>query len=127
MKILITGFESFDGETVNPSYEAVRLLSDAIAGAEIAKLQLPTVFSQCGPAVEAGILAYRPDAALCVGQAGERAHIAAEQVGIDLIDAHIPDSARPVDTPINPDGTPDLPLTVIAKALTLAAEAIVEL
>ena len=55
MKVLITGFDPFGGETVNPAYEAVKLLPDTIAGAEIVKMEIPTVFSKSGPAVEAGI------------------------------------------------------------------------
>ena len=105
---------------VNPSYEAVRRLPDAIAGAKIIKLELPTVFSRCGPAVETGILAHRPDAVLCVGQAGGRAHIAVERVGINLIDARIPDNAgaQPVDTPIQPDGPAAYFSTLPVKAIT---------
>ena len=57
MKILVTGFDPFGGESVNPAYEAVKLLPDTIAGAEIVKLEIPTVFSKSGPAVEAGIQA----------------------------------------------------------------------
>ena len=52
MKILVTGFDPFGGESVNPAYEAVKLLPDTIAGAEIVKLEIPTVFSKSGPAVE---------------------------------------------------------------------------
>ena len=54
MKVLVTGFDPFGGEKVNPAYEAVKLLPDTIAGAEIIKLEIPTVFSKSGPAVEAG-------------------------------------------------------------------------
>ena len=52
MKILVTGFDPFGGEKVNPAYEAVKLLPDTIHGAEIVKLEIPTVFSKCGPSVE---------------------------------------------------------------------------
>ena len=48
MKILVTGFDPFGGETVNPSYEAVKLLPDTIAGAQIIKLQVPTRFALSG-------------------------------------------------------------------------------
>ena len=44
MKVLITGFDPFGGESVNPALEAVKALPDTIAGAEIIKLEIPTVF-----------------------------------------------------------------------------------
>lgn len=125
MKLLITGFEPFGGETVNPSYQAVRLLPDAVAGAELVKLEIPTVFSQCGPAVEAGILAHQPDAVLCVGQAGGRAHIAVERVGINLIDARIPDNTgvQPVDQPVQPGGPAAYFSTLPVKAVVRRIQA----
>lgn len=70
MKILITGFDPFGGESVNPAYEAVKLLPDTIAGAEIIKLQVPTQFALSGTVLETAVNEYRPDAVICVGQAG---------------------------------------------------------
>ena len=70
MKVLVTGFDPFGGEPVNPAFEAVKLLPDEIAGAEIVKLEIPTVFSKSGPAVEEGIQKYEPDVVINVGQAG---------------------------------------------------------
>ena len=92
MKILVTGFDPFGGETVNPAYEAVKLLPDTIGGAQIFKLEIPTVFSLSGPAVEEGIKKYQPDVVLCVGQAGGRASISVEKVAINFVDARIPDN-----------------------------------
>ena len=66
MKILVTGFDPFGGESVNPAYEAVKLLPDVIGGAEIFKLEIPTVFSLSGPAVEEGIRKYQPDVVICI-------------------------------------------------------------
>ena len=70
MKILVTGFDPFGGETVNPAYEAVKLLPDTIAGAQIIKLQVPTRFALSGTVLEAAVNEHRPDAVICVGQAG---------------------------------------------------------
>ena len=92
MKILVTGFDPFGGESVNPAYEAVKLLPDTIGGAQIFKLEIPTVFSLSGPAVEEGIKKYEPDVVLCVGQAGGRASISVEKVAINFVDARIPDN-----------------------------------
>lgn len=46
MKILVTGFEPFGGAVINPAYEAVKLLHDVIAGAEVIKIEIPTVFGK---------------------------------------------------------------------------------
>ena len=106
MKILVTGFDPFGGETVNPAYEAVKLLPDTIGGAQIFKLEIPTVFSLSGPAVEEGIKKYQPDVVLCVGQAGGRASISVEKVAINFVDARIPDNngEQPLDEPLQADG-----------------------
>ena len=106
MKILITGFDSFGGETVNPAYEAVKLLPDTIAGAEIIKLEVPTQFHRAGAVLENAMQRHKPDAVICVGQAGGRAAITPEKVAINLMDGRIPDNAgyQPVDGPIREDG-----------------------
>ena len=106
MKILITGFDPFGGETVNPAYEAVKLLPDTIAGAEIIKLEVPTRFHRAGAVLEDAMQGHKPDAVICVGQAGGRAAITPEKVAINLMDGRIPDNAgyQPVDVPIWEDG-----------------------
>ena len=121
MKILITGFEPFGGEAINPAWEAVKRLPDRTGGAQLIKLEVPTAFSLCGPAVEAAIDAHRPDAVLCVGQAGGRACVTVERVAINLADAAIPDNEgeSPVDVPIRPDGP-------AADFATLPVKAIVQ-
>ena len=73
MKILITGFEPFGGESVNPSWEAVKLLPDTIDGHTVVKKLLPCVFVKAGDVLDAEIEREKPDFVLCVGQAGGRA------------------------------------------------------
>lgn len=106
MKILITGFDPFGGETVNPAYEAVKLLPDTIAGAEIIKLEVPTRFHRAGAVLEDAMQRLKPDTVICVGQAGGRAAITPEKVAINLMDGRIPDNAgyQPVDVPIREGG-----------------------
>ena len=106
MKILITGFDPFGGETVNPAYEAVKLLPDTIAGAEIIKMEVPTQFHRAGAVLEDAMREHKPDVVICVGQAGGRAAITPEKVAINLMDGRIPDNAgfQPVDVPIQEDG-----------------------
>ncbi|HJC47993.1 MAG TPA: pyroglutamyl-peptidase I [Candidatus Lachnoclostridium pullistercoris] len=119
MKILVTGFDPFGGESVNPAYEAVKLLPDTIGGAQIFKLEIPTVFSLSGPAVEEGIKKYEPDVVLCVGQAGGRASISVEKVAINFVDARIPDNngEQPLDEPLQADGPAAYFSTLPVKAM----------
>ncbi len=119
MKILITGFDPFGGEAVNPAYEAVKLLPDQIAGAEIIKMEIPTVFSKSYRAVESGIQKYNPDVVINVGQAGGRAHVTIEQVGINLADARIPDNAgeQPLNEPLQSDGDTAYFATIPIRAM----------
>lgn len=119
MKVLITGFEPFGGEKVNPAWEAVKLLPDTIAGAKIIKMQIPVVFSKSGCAVEAGIREHQPDVVISVGQAGGRSCITVEQVAINLADARIADNdgEQPVDEPLQPDGPAAYFATIPVKAI----------
>ena len=119
MKILITGFDPFGGETVNPAYEAVKLLPDTIAGAEIIKLEVPTRFHRAGAVLEDAMQRHKPDAVICVGQAGGRAAITPEKVAINLMDGRIPDNAgyQPVDVPIREDGETAYFTSLTVKAM----------
>ncbi|MCI9216271.1 MAG: pyroglutamyl-peptidase I [Dorea sp.] len=119
MKVLVTGFDPFGGEPVNPAFEAVKMLPDEIAGAEIIKLEIPTVFSKSGPAVEEGIKKYEPDVVINVGQAGGRSCVTIEQVGINLAEARIPDNdgEQPSDTALQEEGEPAYFATIPVKAI----------
>lgn len=118
-KILVTGFAPFDGEPINPAWEAVKRLPDQVAGAQLVKLEIPTSFARCGPAVEAAVAAHRPGAVLCVGQAGGRACISVERVAVNLADARIADNdgEQPVDQPIQADGPAAYFATLPVKAM----------
>lgn len=69
MKVLITGFDPFGGESTNPAYESIKLIDD-IQGIDLIKLELPTVFHDSKEVLEASIQAHKPDCVICVGQAG---------------------------------------------------------
>ena len=101
-KVLITGFEPFGGEEINPAYEAVKLLPDEIDGAKIIKLEIPTVFQKGVDAVYNAIQKYQPDYVLCIGQAGGRSQLTPEWVGINFRNARIADNEgnQPVQTPV---------------------------
>ena len=101
-KLLITGFDPFGGETINPSWEAVRLLPERIGNCILTKLEIPTEFHRAARTVLAAAEELQPDAILCVGQAGGRAGVTPEVVGINLREARIPDNAgaQPVNEPV---------------------------
>ena len=106
MKILVTGFDPFGGETVNPAIESVKLLPDTIAGAEIIKLEIPTVVHKSLDKIDAKIQKCDPDVILSIGQAGGRPDITVERVGINCDDCRIPDNEgnMPVDEKVFADG-----------------------
>ena len=101
-KLLVTGFDPFGGQPVNPAREAVLRLPDTVGGYEITKLEIPTVFGLAAETVLKATDELRPHAILCVGQAGGRSAVTPEVVAINLREASIPDNAgnMPVDSPI---------------------------
>lgn len=119
MKILITGFDPFGGEKINPAYESVRLLPDKILNCEIIKLEIPTVFSKSTLAVEEAIKEYKPDVVLNIGQAGGRSSITVEKVAINLAEARIPDNdgEQPIDEKLQEDGETAYFATIPVKAM----------
>ena len=122
MKILVTGFDPFGGEKVNPALEVVKSLPSVIHGAEIRWVEIPTVFYQSAEVLEAEINRYHPDAVLCIGQAGGRASLTPERVAINQDDARIPDNQgnQPIDTPIRLDGQAAYFSTLPIKAMVQA-------
>lgn len=101
-KLLITGFEPFNNEVINPSWSAVERLPDVISGYELTKLCLPVVFGEAAKTVISVAEKIDPDVILCIGQAGGRSAVTPELVGINLRYARIPDNkgAQPKDEPI---------------------------
>ena len=101
-KILVTGFDPFGGATINPAYEAVKLLPDTIKNCEIIKLEVPTVFGKGPQKTVDAIKEYQPDFVLCIGQAGGRSHLTPEFVGINYVQARIPDNEgnQPMNQPL---------------------------
>lgn len=123
MKVLITGFTPFGGEKINPSYEAIKLLNDEIAGAEIVKLEIPTVFRKSIDILDKAVEAEKPDVVICVGQAGGRFEISIERIAINMDDARIEDNEgnKPVDDAICDDGEnayfSNLPIKAMVKKI----------
>ena len=93
MKLLVTGFDPFGGERVNPSWMVAEALPDVLGPMQIVRRRLPVVFGACGEAVAEAMRDERPDAVICMGQAGGRAQITPEFVGINWRAARIADNA----------------------------------
>ncbi len=124
MKVLITGFDPFEGAATNVSWQAVQSLGDSMAGGKIIKLQLPTVFKKVTDVLEKAIREHTPDIVILVGVAGKRAKISVERVAINLDDARIPDNEgnQPIDEMIVADGEAACFSTLPIKAITVALE-----
>lgn len=122
MKILLTAFEPFGGDTVNPAQEAVALVRDEIAGASIVKVGVPVVFGKSVETVRAAMEAEKPDVVLCIGQAGGRFGLTPERVAINIDDARIPDNEgnQPLDSAIFEDGAPAYFASLPVKAMVAA-------
>ena len=126
MKILVTGFDPFGSDKINPAIEAVKKLPDTIKGAKIIKLEIPTVFNKSAQVVHQAIVKEQPDYVLNVGQAGGRSALTPERVAININDGRIPDNDgyQPLDEPIQPDGDTayftQLPIKAMAKAIRAA-------
>ena len=125
-RVLLTGFEPFDGERVNPSWQAVSALveRDPI-GYEPVAIELPCVFEMSLPALRHAIRSSGADLVVCTGQAGGRADVTPERVAINLADARIPDNdgAQPVDRPVIDGGPAAYFSTLPVKACVAAMRA----
>lgn len=108
MKVLVTHFDPFGGESINPAKEAVVILPDIIAGAEVIKLEIPTVFGKSLEKIEKAMEEYNPDIVISVGQAGGRFGVTPERVAINVDDARIKDNEgnQPIDVAVFEEGAP---------------------
>lgn len=124
--VLVTGFDPFDGEELNPSWEVCRALAGrTVEGLRVEACKVPCEFRRSIEAAAAAIRRFRPAVVLCLGQAGGRAHLTVERVAINVDDARIADNAgsRPIDEPIAAGGPPAYFATVPVKAMTAAMRA----
>ena len=121
--ILLTGFEPFGGETVNPSAGVVHALhGSSIAGHEVVGLELPCEFERSLVVLGDAITAHAPALVLALGQAATRSELCLERVAINLNDARIPDNAgaEPIDAPVVRGGPAAYFSTLPVKAMVAA-------
>ena len=124
--VLVTGFEPFAGQRVNPSQLAVEALAGrTIAGRRIETAILPVVFGDATAALRRAVRRHRPELVICVGEAGGRAEISVERVAINVDDARIADNAgaQPIDEFIAGNGPPAYFATLPVKAMAVAMRA----
>lgn len=123
MKVLITGFDPFGGESINPALEAVMALPNQIGDVEVIKLEIPTVFGKSLATIKEAMELHKPDVVISVGQAGGRFGITPERVAINVDDARINDNEgnAPVDIKVAEDGPAayftNLPVKAMTKAM----------
>ena len=123
MKVLVTGFDPFGGESINPAWEAVKVIKDEIAGAEVVKMQIPTVVGKSIAKIHDKMVEINPDIVIAVGQAGGRFGVTPERVAINVTDARIPDNEgnQPIDEPIFANGDAayfsNLPVKAMVQAI----------
>lgn len=121
--LLLTAFEPFDGESINPSWETAALLDGSVIdGWQVAARCLPCVFDDSLSALESAVAELRPDAVIALGQAGGRSAITPERIAVNLNDARIPDNAgrQPCDTAVIEDAPAAYFSTLPVKAITAA-------
>ncbi|HIY18476.1 MAG TPA: pyroglutamyl-peptidase I [Candidatus Blautia avistercoris] len=123
MKILVTGFEPFEGNRRNASLEGIKLLPDYMGDAKIIKARIPTAFKAARQRIEALLEQEKPDRVISVGLAGGDSFISVEKAALNLIEARILDNdgEQPFDTPVREDGENayfvPLPVKRIAQAI----------
>ncbi|MGF1428217.1 pyroglutamyl-peptidase I [Kitasatospora sp. LaBMicrA B282] len=125
-RVLLTGFEPFDGATANASWEAVRLVADAPPpGLAVTAVRLSCVFGLAAEQLRAAIAELDPALVLCVGVADGRPDLTVERIAVNLDDARIPDNAgrQPIDRPIEPTGPAAYFTTLPVKACVAAVRA----
>lgn len=118
--VLLTGFEPFGGELVNPSWEIARALDGWVCeGRTVRAVQLPCAFGDALHTLDDALAAHRPELVVCLGQAGGRAEISIERVALNVDDARIPDNLgrQPIDAAVVPEGPPAYFSTLPIKAL----------
>ena len=121
-KLLITGFDPFGEQSVNPSWHAVEQLPDTVGEYGLCKLAIPTVFGEAARRVLEKAREIRPDVILCIGLAGGRDAVTPERIAVNIRDARIPDNAgnQPAGGYVVPDGPAAYFATVPVTEMTEA-------
>lgn len=125
-QLLITGFEPFDGQAVNPSWEAVQRLPGEIGSYRLTKLQIPVEYANAAGIVFKEASLCKPDVIFCIGQAGGRKGVTPEAVAINLRDSASADNAGLLqqNVPVIPGGPDAYFATVPVRDMVKAIQAV---
>ena len=122
--LLLTGFEPFGGESVNPSTQVAQALAgERIGGHRVVACELPCVFGAAIEVLDEALARHEPRLVLALGQAAGRCDLSLERVAINVDDARIADNAgrQPIDEPVSADGPAayfsSLPIKAMVAAL----------
>ena len=125
--VLLTGFDPFGGDPINPSWRIAQALHGRLLdGHRVVAEQLPTVFGSALVALDAALARHRPTLVICLGLASGRGALSVERIAINVDDARIADNAgaQPVDTPVVPGGPAayfsSLPIKAMRQAMLAA-------
>ncbi len=124
--VLVTGFDSFGGEGVNPSETVLSLLPDAVGSVSVHKVVLPTSYNRAPEALRRAFEDVGPSAVIMLGQAGGRRGVTPERVAINCMDGTIPDNDGVImkDTPISEGGEAAYFSTLPIRRITEAVAAL---
>lgn len=122
-KVILTGFEPFGEDKINPSYEVAKRLENTLEGIKVLSVELPVIYQEAGKQLEKIVEKEKPDLVFCIGQAGGRSVLSFEKVAINYQDARISDNAgnSPMGLPVKENGATayfsNLPLKMIVKSI----------
>lgn len=122
-KLLITGFDPFGGQAINPAWQAVQNLPNQVGEYVLCKLEIPTIFGRGAEIVLHTATEFQPDVILCIGQAATRCAVTPERIAVNIRDARIPDNAgnQPQGEFVVTDGPAayfaTVPVTAMAQAI----------
>ncbi|HDS02748.1 MAG TPA: pyroglutamyl-peptidase I [Firmicutes bacterium] len=92
MNLLITGFEPFGGEKINPSQEVIENLPEHWKGLCLHTKLLPVVYDRAENVLFSYLDHLAPQAVLCLGVAAGRASLTLERIAVNIDDADLPDN-----------------------------------
>jgi pyroglutamyl-peptidase len=124
--VLLTGFEPFGGEPVNPSQQVLRGLEgwSPAAGVVVKTMVLPCEFGRSRRVLDEAMLQWQPQLVIALGQAASRDAVSVERVAVNLDDARIPDNAgeQPRDRPVIVNAPAAYFSTLPVKAIVAALQ-----